>query len=180
MGGNPYRRFSLLGFAHPVVGPPFQVQVQCRKLTHIWDNIWDESRTRLCFVLFLSCIIFKQDQNMYTFFVSKGLQRDCDYSLSYIFVYCELNMQEWVSIYECDIGTPDIHKFPRVVSGTLRIWGVTSLHKEARVFCLTETLILLSVSDTFINQKSSNQTEIISFHYSFRLWDGKISLFFVM
>ena len=44
---------------------------------------------------------------MYTFLVSKGLQRDCDYSLSYIFVYRELNMQEWVSIYEtceCDIG----------------------------------------------------------------------------
>ena len=34
-----------------------------------------------------------------------------------IFVYYELNMQEWVSIYEtyeCDIGAPDIHRFPRV------------------------------------------------------------------
>ena len=51
---------------------------------------------------------------MYTYLVSKGLQRDCDYSLSYIFVYCELNMQELVSIYEtceCDIGAPDIHRF---------------------------------------------------------------------
>ena len=54
---------------------------------------------------------------MYTFLVSKGLQRDYDYSLSYIFVYCELNMYEWVSIYEtceCDIGAPDIHRYPRV------------------------------------------------------------------
>ena len=25
MGSNPYRRLSLLGFAHPVVGSPFQV-----------------------------------------------------------------------------------------------------------------------------------------------------------
>ena len=25
MGSNPYRRLSLLGFAHPAVGPPFQV-----------------------------------------------------------------------------------------------------------------------------------------------------------
>ena len=25
MGSNPCRRLSLLGFAHPVVGPPFQV-----------------------------------------------------------------------------------------------------------------------------------------------------------
>ena len=25
MGSNPYKRLSLLGFAHPVVGPPFQV-----------------------------------------------------------------------------------------------------------------------------------------------------------
>ena len=56
---------SLLGFAHPVVGPPFQVQVRCRHLTHIWDCMRDKSQMRLCFVLFLSCIIF--EQNMYTF-----------------------------------------------------------------------------------------------------------------
>ena len=34
-----------------------------------------------------------------------------------IFVNCELNMQKWVSIYEtceCDIGAPDIYRFPRV------------------------------------------------------------------
>ena len=55
---------------------------------------------------------------MYTMYcdASKDEPR-CDYSLSYIFVYCELNMQEWVSIYEaceCDIGAPDVHRFPRV------------------------------------------------------------------
>ena len=26
MGSNPYRRLSLLGIAHPIAGPPFQVQ----------------------------------------------------------------------------------------------------------------------------------------------------------
>ena len=32
-----------------------------------------------------------------------------------IFLYiCELNMQERVSINECDIGTPDIYRFPQV------------------------------------------------------------------
>ena len=51
-----------------------------------------------CFVLFLSFIIFEHNKNMHTFLVSKGLERDCDYSLSWIFVYFELNMQEWVSI----------------------------------------------------------------------------------
>ena len=55
---------------------------------------------------------------MYTMYcdASKDEPR-CDYSLSYIFVYCELNMQEWVSTYEtceCDIGAPDVHRFPRV------------------------------------------------------------------
>ena len=50
-----YRRLSLLGFAHPVVGPPFQVQVRCRRLTLIWDSIWDESRTQL--VLFCFCLV---------------------------------------------------------------------------------------------------------------------------
>ena len=68
VGSNPCRRLSLLGFAHPVVGSPFQVQVQCRRLTCMWD----ESRTRLCFVLFLSCIIFEQNKNMHTFLGIKG------------------------------------------------------------------------------------------------------------
>ena len=64
-------RLSLLSFSHPVVGSPFPVHVQCRRLTRIWDLIWDESRTRLCFVLFLSCIILEQNQNMYTFLLLK-------------------------------------------------------------------------------------------------------------
>ena len=113
MGSNPCRRLSLLGFAHPVVESPFQVQVQYRRLTRIWDRIWDESRTRL--VLFCLCLVLCLSKTKTcTLF---WYQRDCDYSLSYIFIYCELNMQEWVSIYEtyeCDIGAPDIHRFPGV------------------------------------------------------------------
>ena len=31
----------------------------------------DESLMRFCFVLFLSCIIFEQNQNMYTFLLYK-------------------------------------------------------------------------------------------------------------
>ena len=88
MGSNPCRRLSLLGFAHPVVGPPFQVQVQCKRLTRIWD----ESRTRLCLV-FLVCTIFEQNQNMYIFFL---YLRDCKETVIIVyhifFVYCELNM----------------------------------------------------------------------------------------
>ena len=113
MGSNPCRILSLLGFTHPIVGSPFQVQVQCRQLTRIWD----ESRTRLYLVLFLSCIIFEHNQNMYTFFY----QRDCKETVIIVnhrfFVYSELDMHEWVSVYEtceCDIGAPDNHRFPRV------------------------------------------------------------------
>ena len=71
----------------------------------------------LCFVLFLSCIIFEHNQNMYTFWYQRDYKETVDYSLLYIFAYCELNIQELISIYEtyeCDIGAPDIHKFPRV------------------------------------------------------------------
>ena len=54
---------------------------------------------------------------MFTFWYQRDCKETIDYSLLYIFVYCELNMQEWVSIYEtyeCDIEPPDIHRFPRV------------------------------------------------------------------
>ena len=42
------------------------------------------------------------------------MRRKPDVVLLYFLYICELNMQEWVSIYEtkeCDIGTPDIHRF---------------------------------------------------------------------
>ena len=35
MGSNPCRKLSLLGFAHPVKGSPFQVQGATRKATLI-------------------------------------------------------------------------------------------------------------------------------------------------
>ena len=59
------------GLCSPRRGTPFQVQVSCRHLTRIWDRMQDESQMRLCFVLFLSCIIFEQNQNMYTFLLYK-------------------------------------------------------------------------------------------------------------
>ena len=37
-------RLSLLGLVHPVVGPPFQVQVRCRRLTRIRDRTYEESQ----------------------------------------------------------------------------------------------------------------------------------------
>ena len=35
MGSNPCRRLSLLGFAHPVVGPPFRY----RECVEIWRSL---------------------------------------------------------------------------------------------------------------------------------------------
>ena len=70
----------------------------------------DESWMRLCFVFFLSCIIFEQNKNMYTFLY----KRTVGSIVYHLFLYiCELNMPEWVSIYEtneCDIETPDIYR----------------------------------------------------------------------
>ena len=74
---------------------------------------------RLCLVLFLSCIIFEHNQNMYTFLLYKMTVKWTVGSIVYhLFLYiCELNMQEYVSIYETnesDIGTLDIYRFPQV------------------------------------------------------------------
>ena len=46
-------------------------------------------------------------------------------------------MQEWVSIYEtneCDIGTPDIHRFPQVdgLSKGAPGWGCHNMVSEHR------------------------------------------------
>ena len=40
-GSNPYRRLSLLGFTHPVVGPPFQVH---EKTTFLQGREYEEGR----------------------------------------------------------------------------------------------------------------------------------------
>ena len=107
------------GHCSPRRGTPFHVQVRCRRLNRIWDRMRDESWMRLCFVLFLSFIIFKQNQNMYTCLLYKRTVKWIVGKIVYhIFLYiCELNMQEWVSIYEtneCDIRTPDIYRFLQV------------------------------------------------------------------
>ena len=72
----------------------------------------------LCFI-FLSCIIFEQNKTCILFLSYKRTVKWIVGSIVYhIFLnICELNMQEWVSIYEtneCDIGTPDIYRFPQV------------------------------------------------------------------
>ena len=66
------------------------------------------------FCFFLSCITFEKNQNMYFFLY----QRDRKVTMIIVYhiflVYCDLNMQEWVSIYEtceCDIRAPDIYRF---------------------------------------------------------------------
>ena len=67
----------------------------------------------VCFVFVLYYIRAEQ-RHVHLF----GYQRDCKETVMIIYhiflVYCELNMQEWVSIHEiceCDIGAPDIHRF---------------------------------------------------------------------
>ena len=56
MGSNPRRILSLLGFVHPVVGPPFQVQVRGRQLTRIRDHTYEESWMWLL-TIFCICIL---------------------------------------------------------------------------------------------------------------------------
>ena len=44
VGSNPYRKLSLLGFAHPAEGSPFQVQGAIRKATLTRGRVLEESR----------------------------------------------------------------------------------------------------------------------------------------
>ena len=44
MGSNPCRKLSLLGFAHPVKGSPFQVQGEIGKATLTRGRVLEESR----------------------------------------------------------------------------------------------------------------------------------------
>ena len=44
MGSNPCRKLSLLGFAHPVEGSPFQVQGAIRKAALTRGRVLEESR----------------------------------------------------------------------------------------------------------------------------------------
>ena len=56
MGSNPCRRLSLLGFAHPVVGPPFQVH---EKTALLRDREYKEGRVvalRTIFVKYIRTI----------------------------------------------------------------------------------------------------------------------------
>ena len=44
MGSNPCRKLSLLGFAHPVEGSPFQVQGAIKKASLTRGRVLEESR----------------------------------------------------------------------------------------------------------------------------------------
>ena len=47
MGSNPCRKLSLLGFAHPVEGSPFQVQGAIGKAALTRDRVLEENRIEL-------------------------------------------------------------------------------------------------------------------------------------
>ena len=53
MGSNPRRRLSLLGFAHPVVGPPFQVH---GKTVLLRDREYEEGRVVALKIIFVKYI----------------------------------------------------------------------------------------------------------------------------
>ena len=59
MESNPCRRLSLLGFAHPVLGSPFQVH---EKTTLVRGSEYEEGRVvalRIIFVKYIRIIYFK-------------------------------------------------------------------------------------------------------------------------
>ena len=57
MGSNPGRKLSLLGFAHPVEGSPFQVQGAIGKAALTRGRVLEERRlVALAFLFFITCI----------------------------------------------------------------------------------------------------------------------------
>ena len=57
MGSNPGRKLSLLGFAHPVEGTPFQVQGAIGKVALTRGRVLEESRlVALAFLFCITCI----------------------------------------------------------------------------------------------------------------------------
>ena len=55
MGSNPSRKLSLLGFAHPVEGSPFQVQGAIGKAAVTRGHVLEESRL-VALILLYTCI----------------------------------------------------------------------------------------------------------------------------
>ena len=55
VGSNPCRKLSLLGFAHPIEGSPFQVQGAIGKAALIRGRVLEESRL-LALILLYTCI----------------------------------------------------------------------------------------------------------------------------
>ena len=54
VGSNPCRRLSLLGFAHLVVGSPFQVQDRYRQITLLRG--WDYEAGQIVALIHVLCI----------------------------------------------------------------------------------------------------------------------------
>ena len=52
MGSNPCRKLSLLGFAHPVEGSPFQVQGAIGKAALTRGGVLEESRLMALMLLY--------------------------------------------------------------------------------------------------------------------------------
>ena len=57
VGNNPDRKLSLLGFADPVEGSPFQVQGAIGKTTLTRGRVLEESRLGALVLLCMTCII---------------------------------------------------------------------------------------------------------------------------
>ena len=55
MGSNPGRKLSLLGFAHPIEGSPFQIQGVIGKAVLTRDRVLEESRL-VALILLYTCI----------------------------------------------------------------------------------------------------------------------------
>ena len=56
MGSNRGRKLSLLGFAHPIEGPPFQVKGAIEKAAHTRDRVLEEIRVVALVLLCMTCI----------------------------------------------------------------------------------------------------------------------------
>ena len=56
MGSNPGRKLSLLGFAHPIEGSPFQVQGAIGKTTLTRGRVLEESRVVALVSSLYTCI----------------------------------------------------------------------------------------------------------------------------
>ena len=114
MGSNPYTRLSLLGFAHPVVRPPFQVQ---EKTTLLRGREYEEGRVMALRIIFVKYIRINLVLIYFGMLRCKRVVYQTLVKYYKKLVNCKKILHKWVSIYEiceCDIGALDIYRFQRV------------------------------------------------------------------